>query len=44
MDKKTQPTYMLSTGDPPQNKRLTEIENEGLKKYFKKMGRKKKPK
>ena len=30
MDKKTQPTYMLSTGDPPQNKRYTQVESKGI--------------
>ena len=30
MDKKTGPTDMLPTGDPPQNKRPTQTESEGL--------------
>ena len=30
MDQKTGPTHMLSTGDPPQNKRPTQTEGEGL--------------
>ena len=30
MDKKTGPTHMLPTRDPPQNKRPTQTENEGL--------------
>ena len=37
MDKKTRPIYMLSTRDPPQNKRPTQAESEGMKKYFMKM-------
>ena len=32
MDKKTGLAYMLSTRDPPQNKRFTQAESEGLKK------------
>ena len=34
MDKKIWPTYMLSIRDPPQNKRSTQTENEGLEKIF----------
>ena len=30
MDKKSGPTYMLPTRDPPQNKKSTQTENEGL--------------
>ena len=30
MDKKTGPTHMLPSGDPPQKKRLTQTESEGL--------------
>ena len=32
MDKKTLPTHMLPTRDPPQNKRPTQTESKGLKK------------
>ena len=31
---KTRPLYMLSTRDPPQNKRHIQSESEGLKKIF----------
>ena len=34
MDKKTQPAYMLSTRDLPQNKRYTQVESEGMEKIF----------
>ena len=34
MDKKSRPTHMLPTRDPPQNKRPTQIESEGLEKIF----------
>ena len=34
MDKKALPTYMLPTGDPPQNKRPTQTESEGLETNF----------
>ena len=34
MDKKTLPTHMLPTTDPPQDKRLTQTENEGLETNF----------
>ena len=43
MDKKTWPTHMLPTRDPPQNKRPIQSESEGLeKKCSKQMDRKKK--
>ena len=32
MDTKTRPLYMLSTGDPPQNKGHIQTETEGLEK------------
>ena len=32
MDTKIRPLYMLSTGDPPQNKGHIQIESEGLEK------------
>ena len=34
MDKKTWPTYMLSTRDPSQSKRPTQTESEGMIKIF----------
>ena len=34
MDTKTRPLYMLSTGDPPQNKGHIQTESEGLEKAF----------
>ena len=34
MDKKTRPTYMLPTRDPPQDKRPTQTESEGLETNF----------
>ena len=34
MDKKTGPTYMLPTRHPPQNKRPTQTESEGLETNF----------
>ena len=34
MDTKTRPLYMLSTRDPPWNKRHIQTESEGLEKIF----------
>ena len=34
MDTKTRPLYMLSTRDPPQNKRHIRTKSEGLEKIF----------
>ena len=34
MDKKTRPTHMLPTRDPPQKKRPTQTESEGLEKKY----------
>ena len=34
MDTETRPLYMLSTGDPPQNKGHIQTESEGLEKYI----------
>ena len=34
MGEKTQPTYRLPTRDPPQNKRRTQTEREGLETNF----------
>ena len=34
MDKTTRPSHMLPTRDPPQNKRPTQTEREGLEKKF----------
>ena len=42
MDKKTSPTHMLSTSDPPQNKRPTQTKMRCWKKYSKQMVRGKK--
>ena len=36
MDKKTQPAYMLSIRDLPQNKRSTQVESEGIEKKYSK--------
>ena len=33
MEKKTQPIYMLSKKDSPQNKRFTQAKSKGWKKY-----------
>ena len=32
MDKKIQPAHMLPTRDPPENKKPTQVESEGLEK------------
>ena len=42
MDKKTRPTHMLPTRDPPQDSRSTQTESKGLKTNFpsKQMGKK----
>ena len=42
MDKKTCPTYMLSTRDPPQSKRLTQTESERMEKIFQANGHERK--
>ena len=42
MDKKTWPIYMLSTRHPPQNKRPTQAENEGIENVFYANGHEKK--
>ena len=34
MDRKTRPQYVLSTRDPPQNKRHIQTKSEGLEKIF----------
>ena len=34
MDKKSQPTHMLPTRNPPQDKRLTQTESEGMETNF----------
>ena len=39
---RTQPTYMQSTGGPPQNKRSTLVESEGMEKIFQANGHEKK--
>ena len=42
MDIETKPLYMLSTRDPPQNKKHIQTESEGLKKIFHTSGDQKK--
>ena len=42
MEKKTQPTYMLSTRDPPKNKTFTQTESERMEKLFQENGHEKK--
>ena len=41
--KKRRPTHMLPTRDPPQNKRPTQTESEGLEKIFQANGQEAKP-
>ena len=43
MDKKTQPVYMLSTIDPPQNKRFKQVKNGDLEKNISSKWTAKKP-
>ena len=42
MDKKAEPTHMLHTRDPSQDKRPTQTESEGLNKFSKQTDRGKK--